>query len=385
MSVTPETLTFEHIKTWSGDEMKRQMAHPDMRIAVMNVISSRNLEEVAAAQDEINSRTETVVEVPPTEVVSETTPEEIAAGDQRKEAEEVNIVETEAARKAAEAPKKFVVDYQCKDEDGNPIGRPTHLEAATSEELIDKMKVAHEQAVRAFNRLKKQKISFKDQQPKVIQKSDEELLAAMKDLRSDDPAKQLEAVRKVQKADDEKKEADRQELERQRQVSKNFLDAHKHDFNNCKANIELIKEYFEENPELLWTSDNLEIAFHALEHKLAQVVEPTAPAAPANPEPVSAPVRTTKAASPAVQPEVIAPVPAPPPANPAVVAHRPGVNGGMVPGQSSGSRPTAISQKGLTAEEIRSWDGPTMKAKMRDPRVRPQIEAFLAIRNRDKK
>lgn len=392
--VTPETLTFDDIKSWDGGMMKKQMAHPEMREAIYNVVRARSLSEVeATSAQEISPVVETVL-----------TPEEQAAAAEiaYKAAEEVEAqrVATEAAaaeqaRKAAEevTPKKVVVDYQVKDEDGNSIGRPTHLEAATEDELRAKIIEAHIQATRAFHRLKKQKVSFKEPTPAatVVPISDVELLAFMKDLKSEDPQKQLEAVRKVNKAESDKQQAEYdkklaevQELRRQEQVSFMFLKRHGNDFNNCEANINLIKNYFLEN-ELAWTLDNLEIAFHALESELAPVEAPVAPVAPANPEPApAAPVVPTPAAVPAVQPVVTATAQVPAPVNPAPVTPRPGVNAGIIPGQNSGSRP-APAPKGLTAEEIRSWDGPTMRVKMRNPALRAQIEAFAAERNKNKK
>lgn len=380
VAVTPETLTFEHIKQWSGEEMKLQMAHPEMREAITDVIKNKSLEEVLELQ-----ASQVPVEVPPS-----LTEEEIVAEAQKKQQEESEAqriaAEQEAARKAAE-PKKFVVDYQVKDEDGNPIGRPTHLEASSQEELTNKIIEAHVQATRAFHRLKKQKISFKE--PPIVpvqQASDAELLAAMKDLKSDDPQKQLDAVRRVQRAEVDKiqAESDRKiaeatELRRQEDVSRRFLQRHKHDFNNNEANRQAIKEYFEEN-ELQWTDDNLEICLHALESKLAPV-ESVAPVVPANPVPV---VPVVQVAPPVVQPVVSTTVPVVATANPVAAAPRPGVNGGIVPGQNSGSRPV-ITTKQLTAEEIKSWDGATMRAKMRNPAIKAQIEAFFAARNQGKK
>lgn len=383
--VTPETLTFENIKSWTPQEMKDQMRRsPEMREAVYRVVKSQSLADIEAAQAVIETRQDApVVEPTPEELAATAAAETERLAAEQTEAQRV-AEEQEAARKAAE-PKKFVADYQVKDEDGNPIGRPTHLEAATEEELRGKIIEAHVQATRAFHRLKKQKVSFKDQQPQVVvpaQSSDAELLAFMKDLKSDDPQKQLDAVRKVQKVetDRSKAEADQKiaelnELRRQEQVSYKFLVQHQKDFYNCEANIALIKSYFQDN-ELAWTSDNLEIAFHALELELAPV-ESAAPIVPANPAPVAPVVQATPVV---VQPVVIAPVPPALPANPVVAAPRPGVNGGIVPGQNSGSRPAATAPQALTAEEIKSWSPQTMRSNMRNPAKRAQIEAFAASR-----
>jgi len=397
---TPETLTFEHIKAWDPQTMREQMRHPEMREAIINAVKNRPLEDVLEAQAKLDAQA--TVDPPAEPVAVVPTPEELAATEaQKKAAEEAAAAETariaaeqEAARKAAEPPKKWITDYQCKDDDGNPLGRPTHLEALSPEELIEKMKIAHEQAVRAFHRLKKQKVSFKDQQPAAPtgQLSDVELLAAMKDLKSDDPQKQLDAIRKVQQAEAEKARAEAEELARQKRVSQQFLTDHKHDFNNCQANVELVKEYFLEN-QLQWTYDNLEIAFHALESRLAPV-EPVAPVVPVNPVPpapvVTAPkavpaVTVPPAASPAVQPATTVPAPAAAPANPVPPAPRPGVNGGLQPGSLSATRPASTPTKGLTAEEIKSWSPEMMKAKMRNPADRALIEKFVQERNQGKK
>ena len=46
--------------------------------------------------------------------------------------------------------------------------------------------------------------------------------------------------------------AELQELYRQEAISFQFLARHKHDFNNCAANVGLIKDYFAEH-RLEWT------------------------------------------------------------------------------------------------------------------------------------
>lgn len=380
--VTPETLTFETIKQWDGATMKRYMQVPSMREAIYRVVQTQPLavvEAVAAAQ----------VETPPAPVV-----DEAAVAEAARVAEEQRVAE--AARVAAEVEanknKKFVLEYQVKDEEGNPLGRPTHLEAASQEDLIEKMKEAHTQATRAFHRLKKQKVqSLKEvnNQPVVSEVptalSDAEMLVAIRDLKSDDPQKALEAHRKLNQAEVNKAKAEAnaklaatEELRRQEQVSYTFLRAHQNDFNNCEANVNLIKDYFTEN-QLPWTSDNLEIAFHALESELAPVVVPVVATPPANPATVApaAKAATTPAVPVVVQPVVTAPVITTPPANPATAQPRPGVNGGIVPGQASAPRP-ATGPTGVTIEEIRSWDGPTMRTKMRNPQIRAQIEKALA-------
>lgn len=366
-TITPDTLTFEHIKQWDPATMRKYMQIPEMREAIYKTVQTQSLEAVEAAQQQIEGTPPAVAEVAPVVEAAPVVPV----------AEVVPVV-----------PKKIVVEYQIKDEEGNPIGRPTHLEAATQEELISKMQEAHTQATRAFHRLKKQKVqslrevNSQPAPPVTPTMSDAELLTAVKDLKSDDPKVALEAHRKLNAAEVAKAQAEADskvaslnELRRQEKVSYEFLKAHQHDFNNCEANVSLIKTYFEDN-QLAWTLDNLEIAFHALENELAPVAAPVVTAPPANPAPAAA-SSATPAAQPVVQAAVTAPVVTTPPANPAPAQPRPGVNGGIVPGQNSAPRP-AVTTKGLTMDEINSWDGPTMRAKMRNPQTRAEIERVVA-------
>lgn len=365
--VTPSTITWEMIQGWDGKTMKRYMAIPELREAIKDVVIQRSgteVQELAIRQQADENPPAPVV---PTSEVVIATPEPAPV-----------VV-------APAEPKKIVVEYQVRDEDGNPLGRVTHLEAATEEEMRDKIIKAHTEAVKFAHRLKKQNVALQ-QQPKPAQPaapagqlSDQELMATLKDLRSDDSQVQLAAHRKLQAADEakkkaeqEKQEADKAEAKRQVDVSNRFLARHKHNFNPCQANVERFAKYFEDR-KLDWTDDNLEIAFSDLEDSLAPVVEQAAPVAPANPAPAPAPTPATPAAAtPVVQPAPTATVTPAAPVNPAPAAPRPGVNGGIVPGQQSAPRPVA-APKGLTIEEILSWDGPTMRAKMRSP-LRAEIE-----------
>ena len=431
--LTPSAVTFEEIKRWTSAEMKDQLRRSDeMRQAIYKIIQSKSEADVLAAQAQIDANQPAPVEEPVPEVLSpEPVPiAEVPVGDsveidlQFAEREAAAAAEVEAARvavatlaheadvarEAAQAEEtaalaaagitaqrdqhgnisKLVQDYQVLDDNKNPIGRPTHLEARGWPELAAKQKEAHSQATRAFNRLKNQKVTFKEQ---VVERptskfSDQELLEAMKDLKSDDPTKQLEAVRKVGQADRDRysaerdaKDAEAVEFRRQEDVSRRFLVRHKDDFYNCQANIKSLGDYFQEN-QLAWTDDNLDIAFHALESELAPVERPTAFTPPANPVKVEEKVTTQVA--PVVQPPAPAPAQAPTPVNPVVAAPRPGVNGGIEPGSMSSPRPAPTKPKLLGVEEVNSWDAGTMRAKMRDPKMRPQIEAFIAARNKQR-
>jgi hypothetical protein len=360
--LTPETLTWAHIKAWDSTEMKQQMRGP-LRDRIYEVIAEHESQKTAAHP--------TAEVVPPVEAVSVEVPTEVPV---------VPVVEAPVVPSTPPAPIKFVQDYQVRDEDGSPIGRPTHLEASSQEELIEKMKEAHIQATRAFHRLKCQKITaIKEPQAAVPApvSSDAELLAAIKDLKSDDPAVALAAHRKINAVDQAKKDAETAELQRQSKVSLDFLAAHKHDYNNCEANTKELAAYFTEH-KLQWTADNLEVAFHDLTDSLK-----LAPVLQANPVPVVAQV--TPPVTPVPQVPVVAPVVPAAVLNPAPPAPRPGVNGGIVPGQNSGLRPQGnAAPQGLTMAEIHSWDGPTMRAKMRIPQLRAEIERVVAAANAKK-
>jgi hypothetical protein len=367
---TPENLVWEDIKGWDGKTMRHHMATP-LRSHILQVIASRSLaevQEVAAAQ--------------PVELVPEPLDNAALLAEAQRLADAAVPVPVVPV-----VPQKIVVDYQVTDDEGNPIGRPTHLEAANWEEMSIKQKEAHTQATRAFYRLKSQKITFKQPAPVVpAELSDAAILNAIRDLKSEDPKTALAAVRAINKteADRAKAEADaalasERELRRQEYVSNQFLRAHQHDFNPCQANIKLFEGYFNEH-QLAWTVDNLEIALQALDNELAPVVKPAAPTAPVNPPPVVQPTPTTVAAQPVVQPVVTVPALVPAPVNPPALATRPGVNGGLVPGQNSAPRPAPKTSK-LTDEEVRSWDGKTMRDKMKNPTLRAEILQFVADRN----
>lgn len=366
--LTPEALTFKHIQKWDAAEMRNQMAHPEMRNAIINLLKNRSLSEVEQLANPQNPPPATDATV----IVFDPATEGAA-----KAAEEAARIAAEEAAK----PKVFSVDYQVRDEKGNPIGRPTHLEAPTEEGLRAKLIEAHTQATRAFHRLKEQKTTFKQptQSPVHTEKiSDDELKQALNDIRSEDPKVSAEAQAKIT-LEERRKAQEAQRLYLEEQASYAFLRKHIHDFNNCEANVKMIDEYIKEN-KLEWTLDNLELAFIAKESELAPVVQPVAPVTPANPAPAVSPVVTTPAVPVAVQPVVPAPAAPAVPNNPAPAVPKPGVNGGVVPGESSGIRPPA-KPTGLTAEEIRSWDGATMRKNMANPAMRAQIEAFVAARN----
>jgi hypothetical protein len=360
--VTPETLTLPEMASWSGPEMVQQLQRPGMRDAVTALLKNKSLQEVeAAVAGKVVPPVEEQVIVPT--VVPPVVPPVVPV-----------------------PPKRVSIDYQIRDEDGVAIGRPTHLEAATEEELRAKLVEAHTQATRFAHRLKK-RLTVQPTPatpPTQTKLSEQELAVALADIKSDDTKKSIEAQAKVSKHQQAEAE-ETQARARGELASYQFLKRHLHDFNNCEANQNLLTEYIVSNNHA-WTLDNLERAFVALESELAPVVETVAPVPPVNPVVPAAPVITTPAAPMVVQPVVTAPAPIVPPANPVAATPRPGVNAGIVPGANSGSRPvTNITPTGLTMAEIHSWDGATLKAKMANPAIRPLIDKAVADYNARKR
>jgi len=291
---------------------------------------------------------------------------------------------------------RIVQEYQVKDESGNPIGRPTHLEAKTWPEFIAKKDECHVQATRAFNRLKTQKVTFKQQQPvepEYKPLTDEDMAALLKDLKGDDSAKAVAAARKIAGSEVAKDREAAREAEAKakgKQIGFEFMQRHVKDFNPCKANSDLIGKYLEEN-QLEFTLDNLEIAFIALEHELAPVV---VPASRVEVPPVANPPVTVPQALPAVQhpaaelaarqaaaaappaapvPPATLPADNTPPATP-----RPGINGGLEPGSLSAQRPTVSGEPKYTREGILKMDKEKLKRLVKDPKSRAEINAVLA-------
>ena len=283
---------------------------------------------------------------------------------------------------------RLVTDYQVTDENGNAVGRPTHLEARNWPELLLKQREAHIQATRAFQRLKAQKISFK-QQPQVKTPSKEELLQSI--LTSPDPAAAVAQVKKAIEVTPEMAANKAIEDAEASKVTFLFLTKHLNDFNNCEANTKLLGEYFQEN-NLVWTLDNLEVAFEFLRdtNQLAPMparavpsVENTAPAPAAASAATAAPAAASAAVPAATAPPAASATPATPVQSenkpPVRVEPRPGVNSGIVPSPSNANRivdvltQTASGQ--LTKREIAKWDAKTLRERMRDPEWRPKLEA----------
>jgi hypothetical protein len=299
--------------------------------------------------------------------------------------------------------KKIVREYQVRDEDGTPIGRPTHLEAWSMDEMLEKMQTAHENATRAFHRLKKQKLTFK-QEPKTVLTPEQIAEAAKVALEAKDSEKVTDVIRQVIETEYQKRERElrqQKDFEEGRAISNEFMRHHLHDYNPCEANQKEIGQYFAEK-QLEFTLDNLEAAFIDLmdQNKLVRVETPftskpvvetvnPAPAAavvtpvtPAIPEPEPAAVPVLAVAEPAAPSQPVAQATAPTPAAPnqQPAARRPGVNGGIAPGTLSAQRPgapdPALARKEFL-KTVKDMKPEVMKAKLKsDPQFVKQLESY---------
>ena len=207
-------LTFEAIQAMSGEELLKAMHSRGAEVNAVIAAETKRVEDRMAADNEafIKAEEERAAEEAQREAEAleaakspeEKAAEETAAAEAaQKVADEAAAVEAarleaekkdleEKERLAAEAAKpkeKIVRDYQATDDEGNPIGRRTHLEADTWEDMSKKLEEAHVNAVRYAERMKKRasiKPQFKQPEP-VIQTLDEaSLLEVQKDLESKD-------------------------------------------------------------------------------------------------------------------------------------------------------------------------------------------------------
>ena len=373
--------------------LKEIYADPDKRAAFDAVVNSP---EGRAAVAEVVQQTAQLPEVPSEEiVVPEKTAEELAAEAEanrvaqeeadRKAAQDALAASEAAAAKAAQEAQiaeyaaagitvtqdaqgnitKITKRYQATDENGQPIGHPTHLEAKSWPELSIKQQNAHENAMRLAERVKKQKLTYKQPDPhapKVL--TDDETRKLLDEAASEqDPAKKVEIQLKLAE-DREARSRQREAALNETAVALKWMRKHIHDYNPNTANSQLVDGWLKEN-NLEYTDDNLETAFQNLQSQLAPVIRVEATVAiPVNKTPEQstavsvAPVASstptvTPAPAPAPQPVAAAPAATPAAGNQPAPARRPGVNGGIPPGSLTASRPvTSPKASELTIQDV---------------------------------
>ncbi len=312
---------------------------------------------------------------------------------------------------------RAVADYQITEENGEAIGRSTHFEARNLLELYLKSQNAHVLSTRAFHRVKKQNLTFK-QEPKSVLTDVQIAEAAKTALAEGDPKKMASAIRSAIEAQYSAREAEMDKNANSlimASINVEFLRRHLYDFKVCEANDKALKAYLTEN-RLNYTLDNLEHAFVDLSEDGTLVkpevqvskrsaepvnnppatatgtVPPAQPAAPvvANPTtesaaPVQAPV--TASAVPAPTPaqtstpvvEATAPTPAAAP-NVPQPARRPGVNGGLQPGSLRAERPVMADPAQARKEfmqKVKEMSGEKMRRKLStDPEFVKKCRAY---------
>lgn len=391
-------LTRADIGKMSADEFRKAMKDPEKAAQISAALASVDTSQLEAALEEENEQAKAIREAQ--EAESARVAAEAQAAEQREASAFVAQKEqerlAEEARKAEEArvaatPQKIVIEYQAKDENGQPIGSPTHLEAYSPEEMYKKMQNAHENATRAFHRLKKQKLTQKQPELPSAKLTDEQLIDLNKKIQSDDQTIRFNALRQLA---DHATEVERDKLrvanaEADRTVETfKFLTNHVNDYYRCEANGKILSNYLNEN-DLAWTADNLEIAFLAVENKLAQApgkpAEVPAPAAVVPPvvKPAAeVPVAANTAAVPVVPSAVAEPTPTPAPQSTTVPntppTPRPGVNGAFVPGATFTGARQETKPAGLTKADIKAWTAEEMRKQMRNPAMRAEIDRVLA-------
>ena len=371
------TLKREDFLKLSTEELKKIVADPDKLSEVNAMLAepSEPVDPVAPVADPPTPTPDDAAKIEADRVAAEAAEleaDKTAAKLAEQEAYKAAglTVETDSAGNIT----KIIKTYQARDESGNPIGRPTYLEAKNWAELSVKQQNAHEHAVRFGERVKKQQITKKTDVAPVQTLSDAELQKLQDELKSEDRDVAAKAAEQVRRNDEAKKfaEADKAiEDARQAKVSYAFLTKHVNDYNNCQANNKLLFDYIHDN-KLEWTEDNLEAALIAVESQLAEKEQP-APVVPANPAPVTP--------APVVPPPATVATPVPPavPNNPAPPAARPGVNGGLIPGDQSAPRPSS-QPKGLTKEDVQKMSREEFRRRMKDPKFQAEVNA-LKIRN----
>jgi hypothetical protein len=264
---------------------------------------------------------------------------------------------------------KYVQDYQAKDENDQPIGKPTHLEAETPEEMFEKLQIAHISATqalarqnRAFNELRARKLT--PAPPPVVRPvltPDQERQFANQVVQ---PETAKDAIRKLNGTEDLEERIkvieDERAYVRGQNTANTFMRNHLHDYYSCEANSVAMKDYLKNN-NLDWTVDNLEIAFAAIGDSLAK-------------DPKWAVSTNANNTNKEEEEEQIVP--------PNGHTQNRQASFGIQPGTIGGIRPTGRPSTGkMTKKEVialSKTNKPEFLRRMRDPRLKAEMDAALA-------
>jgi hypothetical protein len=288
-----------------------------------------------------------------------------------------------------EDKKKFIIQTQLKDEQGNSVGPLQYFEADTLEELLEKKDAAHQNAaVKLYETRKAVKLGalIEPDRDEPIQTFEERPLSADERVKLEkmlkDPATAPEAISILIEAKlGGSLESVRQVL-RQQEIDKRvgriqesidvFKAGHPEYVESAENKNELLK--YLEKRELPLTRKNLEIAFSDLcdEGKILlrklKAEEPpvVAPAAPAQapPSQPEIPVATTK------EPEI--------PAAPTEVRPKQSSSGLGRDNSTATPGATPLKTQGITIRDINRMSAKEYQEALRDPEFRKQVDALYA-------
>lgn len=384
----------------SVDSLKAVLRNP---AALAEVTATMQTEEGQAVGQELlndnwipyNQRT-----VDPEEAAQRVADEELAntqAAEAAAQAAAEEAAAKAAAEAAAQAAQPKVYEYQVTDEDGRPLGRPTRIVYVTDAELVEKMKTAHVNAVRYAERQKRNKNIDREtaQSDAKVQELESQATAAADVVAKEkDPVKLRQAIKTVTESETKIEQERKANYDRGVAIAKQWVADHTDDYLPVQANTELIQDYFRTH-NLVLTYDNLELAYAALESKLAKPARVVATANPPQSTPEAVPAPAASITPPVVTtPETQVPVETTPPQAPSTtpettpaVAHnaqttarRPGVNGSLPPGTTTAGRGTVTqaTQDSANAAFLKSVDkmsGEEYKRNLKNPEFRAKLAA----------
>ena len=265
---------------------------------------------------------------------------------------------------ATETPQ--VLEYQAKDDAGNPIGRPTRIVYHNQEELIEKMQQAHTESVRAlarqnkaFDELRKAKLTRKPVEPSIKKLTDVEKKQAVAGIAN--PTTAEDSVRKLSGIESLEERLTKAELKTKRAEYEaagwKWMQKHP-EYYRCKANSDALDKFLREN-DLEYTVGNLDIAFDSIGDQLA-----------------TDPNKTVVNNDPAANNDV--PNNEPPNAPSSDLERRP-PSFGIAPGTGTGARPTG-RPVGMTKKDViakKKSDPKWWKEVLNNPTKLAEVNAAL--------
>jgi hypothetical protein len=194
-----------------------------------------------------------------------------------------------------EPKKKIIEEFMHTDEQGNPIIDPrtgkqafTNLVADTEEEMRQKMREAYLNVTRALARARNHKPVPKETPnapPNLTPEEERQLITEV-----NDPVKGRAALRKLTGVEDLEKDRaaakQEQDAAAAQRAAYQFMSAHLNDYYPCSANSSMMTAEINAQGLDPRVTDNYEIAFNAIQGKLAQRPAPPQPDPPKVEEPV---------------------------------------------------------------------------------------------------